>query len=156
MNQLHNADDIHKHSDMQRTMRSTEFDFDQQTVNYYGYSYNLELPGSILRSLSAIYSNTTFSLIAQFSSTTPNCLLNIIDFLFCRTEQPRLAECRAYAHHRSKFRGSNQLNGRVAAHGSGKRAKLFLLRQLAWGLRLRSVILVLVCSNRELEVYKKE
>ena len=75
MNQLHNADDIHKHSDMQRTMRSTEFDFDQQTVNYYGYSYNLELPGSILRSLSAIYSNTTFSLIAQFSSTTPNCLL---------------------------------------------------------------------------------
>ena len=38
-------------ADMQRAMRSAEFNFDQQTVDYYGYSYDPKLPGSILRSL---------------------------------------------------------------------------------------------------------
>ena len=38
-------------ADMQRAMRSAEFNFGQQTVDYYGYSYDPELPGSILRSL---------------------------------------------------------------------------------------------------------
>ncbi len=36
---------------VQRAMRSTEFNFGQQTVDYYGYSYDPELPGSVLRSL---------------------------------------------------------------------------------------------------------
>lgn len=44
-------------------------------------------------------------------------------------------ECHAYAHHRSKFRRCNQLNGRFAAHGSGKRTKPFFRDSL---LRVRT------------------
>ena len=93
---------------MQQAMRSAEFNFGQQTVDCCGYSYDPELPGSILRSLPGdLFQN---HILHDRSILTNDAKLFSeywrLPFLWDEATT-RLAECRAYARHRSKFRRSN-------------------------------------------------
>ena len=90
-------------ADMQRAMRSAEFNFGQQTVDYYGYSYNPELPRSILCSLPGDLFQNHILHDRSILTNDAKLLIEYQRLPFYGMKQPSLVKCRAYAHHLYKF-----------------------------------------------------